>query len=127
MLSAALSLVLICAFSTTLKPDYQALQQDNIIISNFKNDFQFRLAVQELNHFYHPLGLEAPQFLDIKKHLLTDSMKVQLKNSIKWISDSLSDRFYFDTMTLTHADSGFEEERPILTTLSQIYSMFLMT
>jgi hypothetical protein len=57
MLSAALSLVFICAFSTTLKPDYQTLQQDNIIITNFKNDFQFRLAVQELNHFYHPLGL----------------------------------------------------------------------
>jgi hypothetical protein len=54
-------------------------------------------------------------------------MKVQLKNSIEWISDSLSDRFYFDTMTLTHAGSGFEEERPILATLSQIYSMFLMT
>jgi hypothetical protein len=53
-------------------------------------------------------------------------MKLQLKNSIEWISDSLSDRFYFETMTLTHANSGFQEERPILTTLSQVYSMFLM-
>ena len=30
-------------------------------------------------------------------------------------------------MTLTHVDSGFQEERPVLATLGQIYSMFLMT
>jgi hypothetical protein len=41
MLSAALSLVLICAFSTTLYPDYKALQQDNMMITNFKTGFEF--------------------------------------------------------------------------------------
>ena len=86
MFLAALSLAIICAFSTTLKPDYQTLQRDNIIVSNFKNDFEFRLAVQELYHFYHPFGFEPPEFLITKKHILTDSMKEQLKNSAKWIS-----------------------------------------
>lgn len=46
MLFAALTLVIICIFSTRIKPDYEKLQHDNLIISNFKIDFEFRLAVQ---------------------------------------------------------------------------------
>jgi len=75
MLLAAISLAIVCGFSTTLKPDYEDLQHDNLIISNFKVNFEFRLAVQEMYHFYHPYDLHAPEFLISKKHILTDSMK----------------------------------------------------
>ena len=82
---ATLALGIICGFSATLKPDYFTLQKDNIIISNFKTDFEFRMAVQEMYHFYHPFDYDPPEFLITKKHVLTDSMKEKLKNSVSWI------------------------------------------
>ena len=53
--------------------------------------------------------MEPPHFLLNKKHLITDSMKEQLMNSVKWIDNEIGDELYFDPITLTHMNSGFKE------------------
>jgi hypothetical protein len=82
-----LSLGVICFFSTTLEPDYSRLQKDNLIISNFKANFELRLTLQELEHFYHLFNMNPPEFFNKKKSDLTENIKNQLINSIDWIDE----------------------------------------
>lgn len=42
----AFILIVVCVFSLQLQGNYQALQNDNMIISNFRINFLLRIAVQ---------------------------------------------------------------------------------
>lgn len=89
--SVVIVLAIICQFSTTLQPDYEKVQRDNLIISNLRISLDFRLAFEELEHFYNIFNMNPPAYLEEKKHLLTNNMKKQLTNSIKWIDQEISD------------------------------------
>jgi hypothetical protein len=46
ILLMAVILIIICVFSMRLKGNYEALQKDNLIITNFRINFLLRLAIQ---------------------------------------------------------------------------------
>jgi len=57
-------LATICIFTLRMNGNYNSLQEDNFVITNFRVNFLLRLALEELSQMYQNYGLMVPNYLE---------------------------------------------------------------